>query len=934
MHKLKLIGGFMGLAIAMFMGTLDATIINIALPDITNYFHVGVDDASWISTIYVLVLSVTIITTAKLADQFGRKKVMLVGIVLFGGSSALCGLSHTLLFLIAMRGIQAIGGSILMPIAIPMSIELLGRERMTIASSLMGAITSLAAASGPPLGGVLLAVSTWQSVFFVNVPFAILALLLIALCTKESHDETVSRRVDWLGMLLLTAALFLLTFALLKGNDYGWGSLMIIAMFIGAGVAAVLFISVEMMVAAPMVELHLFREWTFTASAISYLIAGFGIIATSMMMSYFLQNLLNYRPLEAAYVIMTISLCVVVAMPLGSKVMGITGARPLVFLGIMLMGIGVLMLSHLRVDSSRFIMIVDLIVYGIGFGLDTLAIISAMTYLPEEKSGVASGVVNAARYIGTCLAIALLVSILDQSLAQERAIVRSDAIRLIDHAALSPEVKAVATRDTRQLFGTSDTTRQKELKKKLTRDLKRELTNNNNKLPQPQKGAVKQLYSGSTALQKGTLKVKKGQGRLSGGLAGVHSGLRRLANGARTLQTGAHALNSGLEQTATGAGVLASASRAGIPQFLAGTQQVTGGARQLATAADKGIPALVSGTQRLSNGSDQLLQQFSPGTSESSTVFDGVSQVAAGASGLSDELTSYKAALNAVLYTMIASDPNATQELTNDEAKLRATESSGVNSPEAEQQVALLTNLIALYRAGTDPSVTNASAFAAQLSGNNLVSGAEKLASGASQLATSSQRAAAQFNDGGAFKSGMQQLAAGTSALAQQSQALSGLQTGADQLAQGMTMLSKKSAALTQLQTGTEHIAQAAGRLSDGGKRLTAGTAHIQTGATALASGSGKLAEASAQLTAGSGKIHSGASRLTSGIDLSAQASEMKHVMKQIQSLTNDHFADAFDHNFRIGGWILLAVSPVGLFTDRRRKRAVTADETVLDANH
>ncbi|MCO7127692.1 MFS transporter [Sporolactobacillus shoreicorticis] len=165
--KKKSILGFIALAIAMFMGILDSTIINIALPDITDYFHSSLNDTSWISTIYVLALSVFTITAAKLADQFGRKKVMIIGLILFGGSSALCGLSQSLLMLIVFRFFQGLGGAILMPVAVPMGIALFGKKKMGIITSTLGAVTGLAAASGPPLGGVLLHFFNWQVCFLL-----------------------------------------------------------------------------------------------------------------------------------------------------------------------------------------------------------------------------------------------------------------------------------------------------------------------------------------------------------------------------------------------------------------------------------------------------------------------------------------------------------------------------------------------------------------------------------------------------------------------------------------------------------------------------------------------------------------------------------------------------------------------------------------------
>jgi multidrug resistance protein len=162
------------------------------------------------------------IPSSKLADQFGRKKVMLAGLLLFGSSSALCGLSNSLLFLISMRLIQGIGGAIMTPIVVPMAIDLFGRDKTQKVAGAVGAVTALAAAGGPPIGGLLIKYLNWQSIFFVNVPFALVSFILTIFFVNESYDKTISKSIDWFGMLFLSSTLFLLTFPLLL-SEYHLG---------------------------------------------------------------------------------------------------------------------------------------------------------------------------------------------------------------------------------------------------------------------------------------------------------------------------------------------------------------------------------------------------------------------------------------------------------------------------------------------------------------------------------------------------------------------------------------------------------------------------------------------------------------------------------------------------------------------------------------
>lgn len=456
MQHTKRILGFTALMIAGFLGTLDSTIVNIALPDITSFFRTSINDTSWISTIYVLSLSVLMITASKAADQFGRKKLLLIGLSLFGLSSFLCGLSKSLLFLIVLRFVQGIGAAIITPIGLPMGLEILGKDRRQFVVGAAGAIISVAAASGPPLGGLLVQLWGWQSIFFVNVPFCIIAIILSIFFVNESYDTTVSRSIDWAGMLLLTISLFSLTFALLKGSSFGWNSVLTIFLFISAIVTMAIFLMVERRVSNPMLELRLFHESTFTASSVCYMMVGFGITSTMLIFNYFLENLLGYSTLNAAFIIITISLTSAVSVPAGSLIAKHTGTRPVNFLGVFLMGVGVMMLSHLNIHATKIEMIIALIVFGIGLGLAGQAIASAIKFLPQEKSGIASGVINAFRQIGTCMGVAILVSVLGVNMMTAVSHIKTTAIADIkQQTAIDESTKGALVHKIQSLSGTS-----------------------------------------------------------------------------------------------------------------------------------------------------------------------------------------------------------------------------------------------------------------------------------------------------------------------------------------------------------------------------------------------------------------------------------------------------------------------------------------------
>ncbi len=888
MKKQKKIIGFIALAIAMFMGTLDSTIINIALPDIQAYFKASLNDTSWISTIYVLGLSIFMIPASKLADQFGRKKVMLFGLVLFGGSSALCGSAGSLFFLISMRLIQGIGGAIITPIVIPMAIELFGKEKTQTVAGMIGAITALAAAGGPPLGGILIKYINWQSIFYVNVPFAVLSFLLTLFFVGESYDDTVSKKIDWIGMLLLTSTLFLLTFALLEGRNYGWSSATIVSMFVGSGVSLILFLLAESKVSAPLVELTLFKEHTFTASSVCYLITGFGIVAPLLIFNYFLQNALGYEALSASYVVMAVSLTVIVAMPLGSVISGKAGARPVNFLGVLIMGIGVFLLSRVSFDTPKSFMILDMVVCGFGLGFSCQSLVSSIQYLPAEKSGIGSGIVNSARQIGTCIGIALLVSVLNTNASNAKTEIRNQAVSSVQSAKIADSVKTVMIRDINQNFddsGTDDSTyaNQQRLQDKTESDVKTALTSNNLE-QKPASETLRKLYDGVNTLISGSSRAVDGQQTLSGGIRKLASGLTTLQNGNKTL------LN-------------------GIGVFQNNLSQVTSGAQTLNKESSAGIPALTAGIGQLDSGTQRLYSQFLPGgKANTKTVYDGITGISDGAQNLSSNLNRYVSSVNSTYYLMIKSNPASAKLLAGYQKSLAQAQAaySHAQSKAAKEQLGLqvraLGSLVTLYTAGTDPSVQTEQQFEAKLftmaqqsENQNIISTGKKVTAGARQLAGASKAVSAQFQDGGAFRNGMKTVANGTSSLNQNSKKLSLLQAGTGKLADALTKLNQAS------------------------NQLLAGSQNLGHGIETAKAGSNGLLEGSKHLSDADTKIKEGAGHLASGISTAGQAVEIKDLVSQVKSDKNDKIAGAFDQTFLLAAIILCITSVCGLFTDKKR---------------
>lgn len=443
MKKSKVILGFTSLIIGCFLGVLDSTIVNIALPDMAIYLGKSINDVSWVTTAYLLSFSVFLIIGSKIADQFGRKKILIVGLFIFGLSSLLCGVVKSFIFLIIMRFFQGIGAAIITPVVLPLGLEIFGKEKRGFVIAVSGGITALAAAVGPPIGGIILQYLNWKYIFYVNVPMSIIAIVFAATSLNESYDTTISKKVDILGAILLMISILCLVLPLLKGNDYGWQSKTIVSLFCICILSIIAFLFVEVKTKEPMLPLNLFKESTFTASCILYMSAGFATASPLLLLNFYLEEIFNYSPLKSGLILMTLSLASVVGIPIGSILVKKIGARFVNFSGILIVGVGTMLLSQINVNTSVASMRITLVIMGIGFGFSVQSIASSIKYLPVEKSGMASGIINAARQIGMCLGIAVLVSILNCNVTNATNNIKQDITTKINSEVnLNPIIKA------------------------------------------------------------------------------------------------------------------------------------------------------------------------------------------------------------------------------------------------------------------------------------------------------------------------------------------------------------------------------------------------------------------------------------------------------------------------------------------------------------
>ncbi|BAN08105.1 DHA2 family efflux MFS transporter permease subunit [Lactiplantibacillus plantarum] len=594
-YNLKKRLGLAALSLIMFIVTLDTTITNIALPTITNAFNSNLDTSNWVSTVYVLVLSALMIPAAKIGDQLGRKKIIIFGLCLFGIGSLLCSLSGSIIMLIAARALQGIGGAIATPILVPLCVSLVGRKQANAAVGRIGAVAAFAAAVGPCVGGLIIEYWSWRGIFIINVPITVLTVILIGACFKESYDSTISKNIDYFGIVLLSTTLFLLTFVLLKGYDYGWLSTRIIFMAISALVLFIVFILIDLRKKYPLIEFSLFRDITFTSSMVIYFACGFTIVCSSVVFNFFLENILGYTALHAGFIIMFSSLMVMVAMPLGNKLGQSSNFRWPLMTGTILMALGALLLTQLAYNMSLFQMIFAMCVLGLGFGLGSLSLISAVQYIPEEKAGIASGMVNAARQIGTCLGIALLVGLLNNNISEAVNTTKNSALAEIATANLAEHVKTISSQEISKAFkynGTGKST--STIDKDKIVDAARQTSN----LPQPKKSTdLYKLYVSEKQIDGGLDKVTIGTSKLQ-------NNLTKAAVGSQQLYSGTTSLSSSLQKISK---LAASQSQTtsesyGISEIVDGSKKVTTGTQQLSEDLIK----LNEGTLAINDGSKKI----------------------------------------------------------------------------------------------------------------------------------------------------------------------------------------------------------------------------------------------------------------------------------------------------------------------------------------
>jgi EmrB/QacA subfamily drug resistance transporter len=402
--------------LSVFMLLLDVTIVNVALPDIQKELGSSFEDLQWVVDAYALALAALLLASGSLADLLGRKRVFVVGLVVFVTSSLLCGLSGSPTMLNLARALQGTGGAMMFATSLALIAQEFPPNERGTAFGIWGATTGFAVAVGPLAGGALTDGLGWEWIFLVNVPVGILTAAITLLRVPASARDP-NARIDWGGVVTFSSGLFCLVFALIRGNDDGWESAKIVGLLVTAVLLLALFALIELRRDQPMLDLRLFRVPTFTGAQIVAFSIHASMFSMFLYIVLYMQNVLGYTPLETGVRFLPVSLLSFVSAPIAGKLAERYPVRAFLSAGLGLVGIGLILMSGIDPGDDWTTLLPGFILGGIGIGFINPPLATAAIGVVEpRRSGAASGINSTFRQVGTAVGIAGLGALLQAKL--------------------------------------------------------------------------------------------------------------------------------------------------------------------------------------------------------------------------------------------------------------------------------------------------------------------------------------------------------------------------------------------------------------------------------------------------------------------------------------------------------------------------------------
>lgn len=391
---------------ATFMLLLDVTIVTVALPNIQRELHAGFSAIQWVIDAYALSLAALLLVSGSLADRYGRRLLFIVGLVIFTAASVLCGAAQDPTMLVVSRAVQGVGGAILFATSLALlAVTFHGRER-GIAFGVWGAVSGAATALGPIVGGAITTGISWRGVFWVNLPLGVAAIAITIRQVGESRSPHATRP-DWPGFASFTGALVALVYGLIRAGERGWDDTGAITCFAAAALLLACFAAVEARVAHPMFDLSLLRIPTFLGASAAAFTMNASLFAMFVYLVLYLQNDLGYSALGAGTRLLIVTGATMIVAAIAGRASARIGPRWLIGPGLALVGAGLLWMRGIETGSSWTVLIPGFVVAGIGSGMVNPPLAStAVSVVPVQRSGMASGINTTFRQIGIAVGIA------------------------------------------------------------------------------------------------------------------------------------------------------------------------------------------------------------------------------------------------------------------------------------------------------------------------------------------------------------------------------------------------------------------------------------------------------------------------------------------------------------------------------------------------
>jgi EmrB/QacA subfamily drug resistance transporter len=427
--------------LAQFMVILDATIVNVALPSIQHSLSFSTSALQWVVNAYTLTFGGFLLLGGRAADLLGRRRLFILGVVLFSVASLINGLATSAWVLIVGRALQGLGGALVAPAALSVLTTTFaeGRER-TAALGVWSAIAVGGGAVGLLLGGVLTQLLSWQWVFFVNLPVGAIALLLTLRFVPESRAPGIAGGVDVGGAVSITAGLMVLTYALVNAQSAGWWSFETVGLSAIAAALIGVFLVLQVRLRHPLVRIGVLRMRSLTGSNLAMLMAAAGMFAMFFYASLYVQEILGYKPIVAGLAFLPVTGCIIMGAGLSQQLIRRVGVRTVAIAGLMIAAVGLILLSRLQ-PGAEYVqgLVPGLLTMSLGMGLTFVPItLMATTNVDAEDAGLASGLLNTSQMLGGALGLAVLSTI--------AANVTSGTISGLHHVASNSEtVSALVT---------------------------------------------------------------------------------------------------------------------------------------------------------------------------------------------------------------------------------------------------------------------------------------------------------------------------------------------------------------------------------------------------------------------------------------------------------------------------------------------------------